>query len=131
LISNVEYAWTQPALSGWFAELASFSRLIWFDKRGTGVSDRVADVPTLETRMDDVRAVMEDVGSEQAVLMGVSEGGPMAILFTATYPERVSGLILWGSEVKGVRTDDYPWVQTFEEAIRAVEAAAERWGRAD
>ncbi len=131
VISNVEYAWTQPALAGWFTELASFSRLIWFDKRGTGVSDRVADVPTLETRMDDVRAVMEDVGSEQAVLMGVSEGGPMSILFTATYPERVSGLILWGSEVKGVRSDDYPWVQTFDEAIRAAEDAAERWGRTD
>jgi class 3 adenylate cyclase len=131
VISNVEYAWRQPALSAWFEGLASFSRLIWFDKRGTGVSDRVADVPTLETRMDDVRAVMEAVGSEQAVLMGVSEGGPMSILFTATYPERVSGLILWGSEVKGVRTDDYPWVKSFDDAIRAVEDAAEGWGRRD
>ena len=131
VISNVEYAWRQPALADWFKELASFSRLIWFDKRGTGVSDRVADVPTLETRMDDVRAVMEAAGSEQAVLMGVSEGGPMSILFTATYPERVSGLILWGSEVKGVRTDDYPWGKSFDDAIRAVENAAERWGRTD
>jgi class 3 adenylate cyclase/esterase/lipase len=131
VISNVEYAWTQPALADWFKELASFSRLIWFDKRGTGVSDRVADVPTLEARMDDVRAVMEAVGSNEAVVMGVSEGGPLSILFSATYPERVSGLILWGSEVKGVRTDDYPWVRTFDEAIRAVEQAAERWGRMD
>jgi class 3 adenylate cyclase len=131
VISNVEYAWRQPALAAWFESLASFSRLIWFDKRGTGVSDRVADVPTLEARMDDVRAVMEEVGSKQAVLMGVSEGGPLSILFTATYPERVSGLILWGSEVKGVRTDDYPWVKSFDEAIRAVEDAAERWGRPD
>ncbi|MEX2103313.1 MAG: alpha/beta hydrolase, partial [Gaiellaceae bacterium] len=131
LISNVEYAWQQPALAAWLRSLASYSRLIWFDKRGTGVSDRVTDVPTLETRMDDVRAVMDEVGSQQAVLMGVSEGGPMSILFAATYPERASALILWGSDVKGVRTDDYPWGPSFEEAIRAVEEAGERWGRTD
>ena len=131
VISNVEYAWLQPACAAWLRSLASFSRLIWFDKRGTGVSDRVTDVPTLETRMDDVRAVMDAVGSQQAVLMGVSEGGPMSILFAATYPERVSALILWGSDVKGVRTDDYPWARSFDEAIRAVEDAAERWGSPD
>jgi pimeloyl-ACP methyl ester carboxylesterase len=128
LISNVEYAWQQPAVAAWLRSLASFSRAVWFDKRGTGVSDRVTDVPTLETRMDDVRAVMDEVGSQQAVLMGVSEGGPMSILFAATYPERASALILWGSEVKGVRTDDYPWAPSFEEAIRGVEEAGERWG---
>jgi pimeloyl-ACP methyl ester carboxylesterase len=131
VISNVEYAWLQPACAAWLGSLASFSRMIWFDKRGTGVSDRVTDVPTLETRMDDVRAVMDAVGSQQAVLMGVSEGGPMSILFAATYPERVSALILWGSDVKGVRTDDYPWARSFDEAIRAVEDAAERWGSPD
>ena len=131
LISNVEYAWHQPAVAAWLRSLASFSRLIWFDKRGSGVSDRVTDVPTLETRMDDVRAVMDEVGSQQALLMGVSEGGPMSILFAATYPERASALILWGSDVKGVRTDDYPWAPSFEEAIRAVEDAAERWGTRD
>ncbi|MEX0816557.1 MAG: adenylate/guanylate cyclase domain-containing protein [Gaiellales bacterium] len=131
LISNVEYAWQQPAIAAWLRSLASFSRLIWFDKRGTGVSDRVTDVPTLETRMDDVRAVMDEVGSQQAVLMGVSEGGPMSILFAATYPERASALILWGSDVKGVRTDDYQWAPSFEEAIGAVEEAAERWGTPD
>jgi class 3 adenylate cyclase len=131
VISNVEYAWTLPALTDWFGSLASFSRVIWFDKRGTGASDRVTDVPTLETRMDDVRAVMDEVGSEQAVLMGVSEGGPLSILFAASHPERASALILWGSAVKGVRADDYPWAPSFEEAIRAVEDAAERWGRPD
>jgi pimeloyl-ACP methyl ester carboxylesterase len=131
LISNVEYAWQQPAVAAWLRSLGSFSRLIWFDKRGTGVSDAVTDVPTLETRMDDVRAVMDEVGAQQAVLMGVSEGGPMSILFAATYPERASALILWGSDVKGVRTDDYPWAPSFEEAIRAVEEAAERWGTPD
>jgi len=131
LISNIESAWQQPAVAAWLRNLASFSRLIWFDKRGTGVSDRVADVPTLETRMDDVRAVMDEVGSQQAVLMGVSEGGPMSILFAATHPERVAALILWGSDVKGVRTDDFPWAPSFEEAIRAVEEAGERWGSLD
>jgi class 3 adenylate cyclase len=131
VISNAEYAWHQPAIVDWLRSLASLARVIWFDKRGTGASDRVSDVPTLETRMDDVRAVMEDVGSEQAVLMGVSEGGPMSILFAGTYPERTSALILWGSDVKGVRTDDYPWAPSFDEAIRAVEEAAERWGRPD
>jgi class 3 adenylate cyclase len=129
VISNVEYAWRLPAIANWFASLSSFSRVIWFDKRGTGVSDRPTDVPTLEARMDDVRAVMDEVGSEQAVLMGVSEGGPMSILFAATHPERVSALILWGSAVKGVRGDDYPWAPSFDEAIRAVEEAAEQWGR--
>jgi len=131
VISNVEYAWEVPALADWLRSLASFSRLIWFDKRGTGVSDRVTEVPTLETRMDDIRAVMDDAGSEEAVLMGVSEGGPMSLLFAATHPERASGLILWSSSVKGVRADDYPWAPSFDEAIRAVEAAAERWGRPD
>jgi class 3 adenylate cyclase len=131
VISNVEYAWQQPACAEWLRSLASFSRVIWFDKRGTGVSDAVTDVPTLETRMDDVRAVMDEVGSQEAVLMGVSEGGPMSILFAATYPERLSALILWGSDVKGVRTDDYPWARSFDEAIRAVEEAAEQWGRPD
>jgi len=131
VISNVEYAWEVPALADWLRSLASFSRLIWFDKRGTGVSDRVTEVPTLETRMDDIRAVMDDAGSDEAVLMGVSEGGPMSLLFAATHPERASGLILWSSSVKGVRADDYPWAPSFDEAIRAVEAAAERWGRPD
>jgi class 3 adenylate cyclase len=131
VISNVEFAWRQSAIADWFGSLASFSRLIWFDKRGTGVSDRPTDVPTLEARMDDVRAVMDEVGSEQAVLMGVSEGGPMSVLFAATHPERVAALVLWGSAVKGVRADDYPWAPSFDEAMRAVEDAAERWGRPD
>jgi pimeloyl-ACP methyl ester carboxylesterase len=131
VISNAEYAWHQPAIVSWLRTLSALARVIWFDKRGTGVSDRVSDAPTLETRMDDVRAVMDEVGSEQAVLMGVSEGGPMSILFAATYPERASGLILWGSHAKGVGADDYPWVPSFDEAMRAVEEAAERWGTPD
>jgi pimeloyl-ACP methyl ester carboxylesterase len=97
-ISHVEVAWESPALASFYRRLASFCRLILFDKRGTGLSDRVPEdrLPTLEQRMDDVRAVMEAVGSERAALFGASEGGPMCLLFAATYPERTLGLLLWG-----------------------------------
>ena len=87
--------------------LAAFSRLILFDKRGTGLSDRVTDAATLEERMDDVRAVMDAAGSERAAIFGSSEGGPMALLFAATYPERVSSVILYGSYAKTINADDY------------------------
>jgi pimeloyl-ACP methyl ester carboxylesterase len=97
-ISHVEVAWESPALASFYRRLASFCRLILFDKRGTGLSDRVPEdrLPTLEQRMDDVRAVMEAVGSDRAVLLGASEAGPMCLLFAATYPERTLGLLLWG-----------------------------------
>ena len=97
-ISHLEVAWESPALASFYRRLASFCRLILFDKRGTGLSDRVPEdrLPTLEQRMDDVRAVMEVVGSERAVLLGASEGGPMCLLFAATYPECTLGLLLWG-----------------------------------
>jgi pimeloyl-ACP methyl ester carboxylesterase len=97
-ISHVEVAWESPALAAFYRRLASFSRLILFDKRGTGLSDRVPEdrLPTLEQRMDDVRAVMEAVGSDRAALLGASEAGPMCLLFAATYPERTLGLLLWG-----------------------------------
>ena len=98
--SNVEAMWEEPSLAGFLSRLGSFSRLILFDKRGVGLSDRVPDthLPSLETRMDDVRAVMDAVGSERALVFGVSEGGPMAILFAATYPERTIALLLFGTE---------------------------------
>jgi len=84
-VSHLEYDWEHPLPSRFFQRLSSFSRLIRFDKRGTGLSDRVADIPTLEQRMDDVRAVMDAVGSERAARFGISEGGPMSLLFAATY----------------------------------------------
>jgi pimeloyl-ACP methyl ester carboxylesterase len=87
-VSHLEYQWEEPWGARFFQRLASFSRLIRFDKRGTGLSDRVSEMPTLEQRMDDVRAVMDAVGSERAALFGYSEGGPMSILFAAAYPER-------------------------------------------
>ncbi|HVF07591.1 MAG TPA: alpha/beta hydrolase, partial [Actinomycetota bacterium] len=88
--SNVEVMWEEPGLARFLLKLSSFSRLILFDKRGVGLSDRVPEdqLPSMETRMDDVRAVMDAAGSERAVVVGVSEGGPMAMLFAATYPER-------------------------------------------
>ncbi|MFB9266055.1 adenylate/guanylate cyclase domain-containing protein [Bradyrhizobium erythrophlei] len=96
-ISNLELSWENPILARFFTRLASFSRLIRFDKRDTGLSDRVTDSPNLEQRMDDVRAVMDAAGSQRAALFGISEGGPMCLLFAATYPERVRALVLYGS----------------------------------
>jgi class 3 adenylate cyclase len=99
--SHLESMWEQPSVARWFRRLASFSRLVMFDKRGTGMSDRVEGVPTLEARMDDVRAVMDAVGSERAALCGLSEGGTIAALFAATYPHRVSSLVMIGSGASG------------------------------
>src|SRR5712691_12023756 len=94
-VSNVELLWEDERRARFFRAVASFCRLITFDKRGTGLSDRVAGVADLETRMDDVRAVMDAAGSERAAIVGVSEGGPMAILFAATYPDRCWALVLY------------------------------------
>jgi class 3 adenylate cyclase len=107
--SHVELAWNVPLFATFLQRLASFSRLIRFDKRGAGMSDPVAGVPTLEQRMDDVRAVMDDAGSERAAILGVSEGGPMSILFAASYPERVWALILAGTYPRMRWAPDYPW----------------------
>jgi class 3 adenylate cyclase len=108
-ISHLEQAWEDPAYSRFLQRLASFSRLIQFDKRGTGLSDRIVEIPTLEQRMDDVRAVMDAAGSKRAALFGISEGGPMSVLFAATYPARVSAMILYGSIARGAWAPDYPW----------------------
>jgi pimeloyl-ACP methyl ester carboxylesterase len=96
-VSHLEHQWQNPRWAHMLRRLASFSRLIMFDKPGTGLSDRLAAIPTLEQRMDDVRAVMDAVGSERAAFFGVSEGGPMSILFAATHPQRTSALILYGT----------------------------------
>ena len=131
-VSNVEYAWEEPTLARFLNRLASFSRLILFDKRGTGLSDRVADtdLPTLEERMDDVRAVMDAIGSERAALFGASEGANLCTLFAATYPERTTALVTYGMFAKRVRSADYPWAPTPEER-QATFALIERdWGSA-
>lgn len=96
-ISNLDHYWDEPTLVHFLSRLSAFSRLILFDKRGTGLSDRLGTLPTLEERMDDVRAVMDAVGSSRAALLGISEGGAMSMLFAATYPERIQALILYGA----------------------------------
>lgn len=121
-LSHRDMDWDLPALARFCRMLGSFSRLILFDKRGTGLSDRVAGIATLEERMDDVRAVMDAAGSERAVLMGVSEGAPMCVLFAATYPERTGALVLHGGMARSTEADDYPWAPP---ALGAVEAAVE------
>jgi class 3 adenylate cyclase len=131
-VSHLEAFWMHPGQERFFRRLASFSRLILFDKRGTGLSDRVAinELPTLEERMDDVRAVMDAAGSKHAALFGVSEGGPMCALFAATYPERVSALIMYGSYAKRVWAREYPWAPTPEERQRWYDQIEQGWGGA-
>jgi class 3 adenylate cyclase len=107
-LSNIEEYWEHPSASYFLRRIASFSRLIMFDKRGSGLSDPVPTTQTLEERMDDVLAVMDAVGSERAVLFGPSEGGPMAALFAATYPERCVSLVLYGACARWLEAPDYP-----------------------
>ncbi len=129
-VSHVELAWEEPTWARAFRRLASFSRLIKFDKRGTGLSDPVPlnQLPTLEQRMDDVRAVMDAAGSQRAAFFGISEGGPMALLFAATYPDRAAALVLYGAFARQAWAPDYPGgipPENFEKLIARVE---EQWG---
>jgi pimeloyl-ACP methyl ester carboxylesterase len=128
-ISHVEMQMEMPLTASFFARLASFCRLIRFDKRGTGLSDRLASIPTLEERMDDVRAVMDAVGSERAALFGLSEGGPMSIVFAAAYPQRTSALILYGSSAREAWAPDVPWGMTDEQVAAAMKSREENWGK--
>jgi pimeloyl-ACP methyl ester carboxylesterase len=128
VVCHLEHQWDEPMQAAFFRRLASFCRLIRFDKRGAGLSDRVERMPTIEERMEDVRAVMDAVGSERAAILGLSEGGPMGVVFAATYPERASSLILWNT---GAR---FRWVPGTAEEHRQqiVEAMLRRfeeeWG---
>jgi pimeloyl-ACP methyl ester carboxylesterase len=128
--SNVESNWEWPEIAYFFDRLASFSRLITFDKRGTGLSDPVAvtNPPTIEERMDDVRAVLDAVGSDRAALIGLSEGGPMSAVFAATYPERTSALILAGTFARSVVAEDYPFGFDDEVARSVIDALVDAWG---
>jgi len=129
-VSHLEYFWQEPSYAAFLRRLASFSRLILFDKRGTGMSDRVpeSELPTLEQRMDDVRAVLDAVGSKQAALLGLSEGGPMCLLFAATYPERTRALIMLGSYARRTWAPDYPWAPSQADSEAFIEEVGDDWG---
>lgn len=129
-VSHLEYFWHEPSFKRFLTRLASFSRLILFDKRGTGLSDRVplSDLPSLEQRMTDVQAVMDAVGSKRAALLGVSEGGPMCSLFAATYPERTLAVVMIGTYAKRIRSEDYAWAPTAEQHEGFLEEMQRNWG---
>lgn len=127
-VSHVEYAWEEPSLAPFLERMASFSRLITLDRRGTGLSDPVENLPTLEERMDDVRAVMDAAGSKRAFLFGSSESGPLCALFAATYPERTAGLILGNTAARFTRTKDYPWAMPEESWKAYVQQCQKGWG---
>lgn len=128
-VSHLDNDWQLPSSARMLDRLGSFARLIRFDKRGTGLSDPAVGLPDFETRMDDVRAVMDAVESDRAALFGYSEGGPLAILFAATYPERVRALVLYGTYAKRMGPDDdYPWCQTEEERAAYAAAIEREWG---
>ncbi|HSI97497.1 MAG TPA: alpha/beta fold hydrolase [Gaiellaceae bacterium] len=127
-VSHLDLDWDEPRHAHFLDRLGSLGRLVRFDKRGTGLSDRPGDLPDLETRMDDVRAVMDAVGCERAVVFGYSEGASMAIQFAATYPERVLALVLYGGYAARTRSDEYPWAQTSEERRAYAEQIEREWG---
>lgn len=126
-VSNIEIFWEEPRMNRFLRGLAGFARLILFDKRGTGLSDRVTETPMLEERMADVRAVMDAVGSERAALVGYSEGGPMSALFAATYPERTIGLVMIGSYARRSRASDYPFGPEPSAHEKFIESLATTW----
>jgi len=125
---NLFYVWEIPQFAGLLRRLATFSRLILFDHRGTGLSDHPRDLPTLEARMDDIRTVMDAVESEQSALLGVLEGGHLTTLFAATYPERTSALILFNPRARGLEASDYPWGLSVSEWRARLKEIREEWG---
>jgi pimeloyl-ACP methyl ester carboxylesterase len=131
-LTNLQTHWEEPSYRRFMQRLAGFTRLILFDKRGMGLSDHTA-VGTLEERMDDVRAVMDAVGSERAVLMGVSEGAPLSMVFAASHPERTAGLIFCGGEVKEITEDDWPLGQStreqYEGMLNGILSGETPWGK--
>jgi serine/threonine protein kinase/DNA-binding winged helix-turn-helix (wHTH) protein len=129
-VSHLEYFWSEPSFARFLRRLASFARVILFDKRGTGLSDHVPldQLPTLEQRMDDVGAVMEAAGCERAVLCGISEGGPMCTLFAATYPEKTIALVMIGCYARRLKGEGYPWGPTEEDRELFFEEIRHHWG---
>jgi pimeloyl-ACP methyl ester carboxylesterase len=129
-VTHLEVYWELPQFRRYCERLAEFTRLVLFDKRGMGMSDRVPGATTLEERMDDIRAIMDAIGSERAAVMGESEGGPLAMLFAAAHPERTVALILQGAEVRELTDEDWPWGENTAEAFEeGMVTLAERWGQ--
>ncbi len=130
-VSHIELVWDEPHVARFFKELGTFCRVILWDKRGVGLSDRSVGTPTLEDRMDDVRAVMDAAGCPRAVIFGASDTAAMSLLFAATYPERTAGLILIAPLVRGVASPDYPWVPSRDEVEKSIQQADTDWGSQD
>jgi class 3 adenylate cyclase len=128
MFSNLVFPWANSDWLGMYERFASFSRLIMFDKRGTGLSDRPRELGPLETRMDDIRAVLDAVGADRATLVGLREGGQTCALFAATYPERTEALVLVNTPARVVKADDYPWGVTEDEWHAELRRIRERWG---
>jgi len=128
LAHHVELSWENPPVARFLDRLVELGRLIVFDKRGTGMSDRVSSDTTLETRMDDIRAVMGAAGSDRAVVCALGEGGPHAMLFAATYPERTEALVLINSTPRLVRSAEFPWLPSRAEQEQRIEEMVATWG---
>jgi pimeloyl-ACP methyl ester carboxylesterase len=126
-VSHLEASWDEPNLAHLLMSLASFSRLILFDKRGTGLSDPVTDMPTMAQRMDDIRAVMDDVGSQRAAILGISEGGTLGMLFAVEHPRRLQALVLYGSWARRMAGPGYPWGPTEDELESLLARMDEGW----
>lgn len=126
-MSHLDLDWEMPQRALFFERFSQFCRLIRFDKRGTGLSDRPVKMATLEERSDDIRAVMDDVGIESANIFGVSEGGSMACLFAATYPQRVNSLLVWGAQARWIACEDHPWAQTREQHDEMLAMIEDGW----
>lgn len=130
-LSHLDFQWTEPTLASFLRRLASFSRLIMFDKRGTGLSDPVGSTPTFEERMDDIRAVMDAVGSERAALLGFSEGTALSVLFAATYPERTRALVLYDGVAVGALVEEGRVDPVWTESAMRVRDTIDHWGEGE
>ena len=126
-VSHVEVAWEEPRLAHFLSRLAAFSRLIVFDKRGTGMSDPVASPPSMDERMDDIRAVMDAAGSARATIFGISEGGTLSLLFSLAHGERTQGLVLYGSWARRLSAPDYPYGPSAEQLAAVVSGMDRAW----
>jgi pimeloyl-ACP methyl ester carboxylesterase len=127
-VSHIELGWALPGRGDFLRRLSEFARVIQLDKRGTGMSDRVRDLPTLETRVEDLKAVLDEVGCERAALFGVDAGGSTGVLFATEYPEQTQALVLYGTSARYVRSDEHPFGPTKEEFVRQLESDTRRWG---